>query len=76
MYVFCSIRKVSNFATLMAKNYIKYCIKSRSLPVKNWKHYTMPAVAVLANEVYYELENDPGTAVEKSKLYQHWLIFN
>lgn len=61
---------------LSLKNYIKYCIKSRSLPVKNWKHYTMPAVAVLANEVYYELKNAPGKAVEKSKLYQHWLIFN
>ena len=44
--------------------------------MKNWKHYTMPPVAVLANEVYYELENAPGKAVEKSKLYRQWLIFN
>ena len=60
------------------KNFIKYCIKSRSIPVplKQWRHYTMPPVAVLANEVYYELEKASGTAIEQSKLYRQWLIFN
>ena len=57
-------------------NYIKYCIKSRALPLRNWRYYTMPPVAVLADMVYWELENMPGKAVEQSKLYQQWLIFN
>ena len=57
-------------------NYIKYCIKSRALPLRNWRYYTMPPVAVLADMVYWELENMPDKAVEQSKLYRQWLIFN
>ena len=58
------------------KNFIKYCIKSRSLPLANWKRHTMPPVAILAERVYQELGNTPDKAVEQSKLYQQWLIFN
>ncbi|MBE6356311.1 MAG: hypothetical protein E7058_04260 [Lentisphaerae bacterium] len=58
------------------KNFIKYCIKSHSLPLKNWRHYTMPPVAVLTNEVYRALDEMPEKIVSDSKLYQHWLIFN
>ena len=59
------------------KNFIKYCIKSRALPLNEWYFYTMPPVAVLANDVYYELANIPEkSAVSKSELYQQWLIFN
>jgi hypothetical protein len=58
------------------KNYIKYCIKSRTVPLWNWKCYTMPAVAILANEVFEKLDKLPPIAVSKSKLYQQWLIFN
>ena len=61
---------------LSLKNFIKYCIKSRTLPLKNWKHYTMPPVAVLANDVYEELKNMPSATVSGSKLYRQWLIFN
>ena len=58
------------------KNLIKYCIKSRSLPLMGWRHYTMPAVAVLANEVYLALDKMPEKIDRESKLYQQWLIFN
>lgn len=58
------------------KNFIKYCIKSRSLPLANWKHYTMPPAAVLADEVYSELNRMPDKNISESKLYQQWLIFN
>ena len=57
-------------------NYIKYCIKSRSLPLWSWKYYTMPAVAVLANEVFRMLDKEEPAPVSESKLYQQWLIFN
>ena len=58
------------------KNFMKYCVKSRSLPLTNWRHYTMPPVAVLAGDVYRELENMPKKSVLSGKLYQQWLIFN
>ena len=58
------------------KNFIKYCIKSRSVLLRNWRHYTMPPVAVLANEVYWALEKMPEKKVSDSKLYRLWLIFN
>ncbi len=58
------------------KNYVKYCVKSRTLPLAHWHYYTMPPVALLANEVYRALENMPGKFDVKSKLYQQWLIFN
>lgn len=58
-------------------NFIKYCIKSRSVPPAGmWKYYTMPTVAVLAAELCRALENMPEKTDRKSKLYQHWLIFN
>ena len=55
-------------------NYIKYCIKSRSLPLLSWKHYTMPAPAVLVTSVCAALNKMPEKIDEQ--LYQHWLIFN
>ena len=58
------------------KNYVKYSIKSRTLPLMNWKFYTMPAVAVLANEVFWQLDRREPDPVSESKLYQQWLIFN
>ena len=57
-------------------NLIKYCVKSRSLPLKNWRYYTMPPVAILANRVYHELGNMSMGNVSQSKLFQQWLIFN
>ncbi len=57
-------------------NYIKYCIKSRVLPLWSWKYYTMPAVAVLANEVFRMLDKTEPDCISESKLYQQWLIFN
>ncbi|MBQ8755825.1 MAG: hypothetical protein IJZ19_12405 [Lentisphaeria bacterium] len=68
--------KCREYGEISLKNYMKYCIKSRSLPLKNWQHYTMPPVAVLANDVYWALENVDGEAVSGSKLYRQWLIFN
>ena len=61
---------------LSLKNFIKYCIKSRSLPFLAWNYYTMPAVAVLAVEVYLALSKMPEKNISQSKLYQQWLIFN
>ncbi|MBO5822157.1 MAG: hypothetical protein J6R86_04005 [Lentisphaeria bacterium] len=61
---------------LSLKNFIKYCIKSRSLPLMGWNYYTMPTVAVLAVDVYIALSKMPGKIDREGKLYQHWLIFN
>ena len=59
------------------KNYLKYCIKSRTLPVAGAKYHTIPAAALLLNDVYTALENMPSKEIDRqSKLYQHWLIFN
>jgi hypothetical protein len=68
--------KCSEESELSLKHFIKYCIKSRSLPLTNWKRHTMPPVAILAERVYQELGNTPDKAVEQSKIYQQWLIFN
>ena len=58
------------------KNYIKYCIKSRSLPLI-WHHwYTMPAAAVLLIDLYFILNDMPEEIDRKGKLYRQWLIFN
>ena len=61
---------------LSLKNFVKYCLKSRTFPLKNWKFYTMPATAVLLEDVYSALKTMPEKTDRKSKLYQLWLIFN
>ena len=58
------------------KNLAKYCLKSRTLPLGNLKLYTMPATAVLLEDVCNALKNMPENIDRKSKLYRHWLIFN
>ncbi len=58
------------------KNYIKYCIKTRSLKLRGTSIYTVPAVAVLQKELFLALENMPERIDVQGKLYQHWLIFN
>ena len=55
-------------------NYIKYGVKTRSIPLKGGYYYTMPAVAVMAGEVFAALNKMPEKIDEK--LYQRWLIFN
>ena len=61
---------------LSLKNYIKYCIKSRSLPLSGWNYYTMPTVAVLTVSVYIALNKMPQKIDRQGELYRHWLIFN
>ena len=61
---------------LSLKNFIKYCIKSRSLPLMGWNYYTMPTVAVLAVDVYLSLSRMPEKIDRQGELYRHWLIFN
>ena len=68
--------KCRKHGEISLKNFIKYCIKSRLLPLKNWQYYTMPAVAVLANEVYGELANMQEKSISQSKLFRQWQIFN
>ncbi len=58
------------------KNFVKYSLKSRSLPPGNLKFYTMPATAVLLEDVYAALKIMPEKIDKNSKLYQRWLIFN
>jgi len=58
------------------KNLIKYCVKSRTLPLPNWQYYAMPPVSVLAEDVYQALDNMQLKAIDQSKLYRQWLIFN
>ncbi|MBQ9087811.1 MAG: hypothetical protein IJY46_03430 [Lentisphaeria bacterium] len=71
--IFC---RCAEKGELSLKNYIKYCIKSRSLPLWAWRYYTMPTVAVLAEMVYRALDKMPEKIDRESKLYQQWLIFN
>ena len=61
---------------LSLKNYAKYCIKSRSLPLMGWQYYTMPQAAVLVGDIYSALNNMPDKIDKQGKLYQQWLIFN
>ena len=56
-------------------NYVKYCVKSRSLPVFAAGYYFIPPVAVLAGDVYFALSGGLPDKIDE-KLYQHWLIFN
>ena len=58
------------------KNYVKYCIKSRSIPLWNWKYHTIPGAAVPVVELCRALEKIPAEIDRNGKLYQHWLIFN
>ncbi|MBO5793246.1 MAG: hypothetical protein J6S54_12345 [Lentisphaeria bacterium] len=69
-------RRCGESGEISLMNFIKYCVKSRSLPCRNWRFYTLPGVAVLAKEVFRALEKALEKPVSKSKLYQQWLIFN
>ena len=71
--IFC---RCAEKGELSIKNLIKYCIKSRTLPLGGWNYYTMPTVAVLAVDVYIALNKMPEKNFSGSKLYQQWLIFN
>ena len=57
-------------------NYIKYCIKSRTLPLLSWKYYAMPTVGVLAVDMYLSLSKMPEKIDRNGELYRHWLLFN
>lgn len=61
---------------LSLKNYMKFCIKSRKMPIAGWRAYTMPTVAVLAVRVYFSLYRMPEKIDRQGELYQLWLIFN
>ena len=59
------------------KNYIKYCIKSRTLQIApDWHFYRIPPVAVLIHNVYLALNRIPDKLDKQSELYRQWLIFN
>jgi hypothetical protein len=57
-------------------NYIKYCIKSRSLVVKDFYLYFLPPVTSILPTLYNSLEDMPCSIEKSSKLYKLWLIFN
>ncbi len=69
-------KKCTKCGEISLNNYIKYCIKSRTLQLKDWKRYTVPAAAVLAEDVFAALDSMPEKTDEKSGLYRQWLIFN
>ncbi len=72
LYLHCK-----NSDEISLKNFIKYCIKSRQLVMKNFQLCTLPAVAVLLPDLYFYLKNaEQGRSIMQSKLYQQWLIFN
>ena len=58
------------------KNYIKYCIKTRALPLTDWKMYIVPPVAGILPDLYAALDQIPAELNKQGKLYRHWLIFN
>lgn len=66
-----------NANELSLANLIKYSVKLRTCPMKNWQYHTMPAVAALLPDLYSKLQNMSAAGdISSSKLYQHWLIFN
>ena len=54
--IFC---RCAEKGELSMKNLIKYCIKSRSLPLAAWNYYTMPPAAVLVTDIYIALSKMP-----------------
>ena len=66
-----------NANELSLANLIKYSVKLRTCPMKNWQYHTMPAVAALLPDLYSKLQNMSAAGdISSSKLYRHWLIFN
>ena len=57
------------------KNFIRYCIKNRTLPLGDWRYYAIPSVAVLTGRVSEAL-TAPEAFSRESELYRQWLIFN
>ena len=58
------------------KNWIKYSVKTRSLPFNNWKNYTLPGVVLLLPQIALQLDEMPQNLPKDGKLYSHWLLFN
>ncbi len=72
IYICCSRSRERSIV-----NYMKYCIKTRTLPLIPPGYHTIPPVAVLAGDVFSALSRNIPQAVDKqSKLYRHWLMFN
>ena len=58
------------------KNFVKYCIKCRTLPAGNWKYYFVPPAAVLVKEIYEALNGQPGKIDRNAYLFRSWQLFN
>ncbi|MBE6366553.1 MAG: hypothetical protein E7052_01420 [Lentisphaerae bacterium] len=58
------------------KNYAKYCVKTRSVVLHDWRKYTLPAVSNILPDLYEALQAEPEKFDWQGKLYRHWLIFN
>ena len=69
-------RRCRQCGELSFKNFVKYCIRTRSLPLAAWSRHNMTAVAVMVPEVYLALQNMPEKLDRQSKLYRNWQIFN
>ena len=69
-------QKCRSYKLAAWKNFVKYCLKTRSLPLSGWKIHTAPPVAFLLSDLYKVLESMPHSIDRNSKLYRHWLIFN
>ena len=58
------------------KNYIKYCIKTRTLPFTAGKIYAVPAAVAILPELYAELDHMPEKIDRTGRLFRHWQLFN
>ena len=58
------------------KNLLKYCVKLRTLPLRDWKLYAIPPAAVILPELYKALDDMPQAIDRESRLYRHWQVFN
>ena len=58
------------------KNYMKYCIKTRTLPLAAGKIFTVPAVVAILPELYAALDCMPEEIDRTGRLFRHWQIFN
>ena len=72
----CIRRKCKKGGELSVLNYVKYCVRGRTLPLNSPGRFAAPAVTVLVTELYRKLSSGQRNIDRSSKLYRLWQIFN
>ncbi len=69
-------KKSKQKGELSLKNYVKYCLKLKCLPIRSFRIYMQTAVAVLQEDLYMELSKAMEDIDDRGQLYYQWLLFN